>query len=111
VNPRNLLTGTGIGYYSRQDPVDRGHLFEEVDHPARLARLLVWGRGTAAGQLHGVAKDLFGLPSRIDVVAHVGHAVGSEKRAERGQQRFLHRRGHPAVDAVGDDEIELAHRS
>ena len=53
-------------------------------------------------------SDLLGLPSRIDVVAHVGHTVGSQQPAERGQQRVLHLRGHPAVHAVGDDEVELS---
>ena len=99
-----------LGQHPGQHAVGGGHLLQEVDHAARLEHLGVGGGAGAAGQQHGVTHRLLGLPARIDVVAQVGHALGSHHPAERRQDRVLHVRGHPAVHAVSDDEVELPKR-
>jgi hypothetical protein len=79
-----------LGQHPGQHAVGGGHLLEEVDHAAGLQHLCLRGGAGAAGQQHGITHRLLGLPARIDVVTHVGHALGSHHPAERRQDRVLH---------------------
>lgn len=47
------------------------------------------------------------VPPRQGVVADVGHPQGSESPLTEGEDAFPDRVGHPAVEAVGDDVVEL----
>ena len=48
------------------------------------------------------------MPTRIGVVAHVGHAVRRQVRGADLENLVLNLIGHPGIHAVANDVIELA---
>lgn len=85
-----------------------GHLLQEVHHVPRAVHPLRGAGRVDDAEQHGVADDLLGLPTGIDVVTDVGDAVRGQRLSARRQDRLLHVPRHPAVHTVADDEVERA---
>src|SRR5207247_675024 len=72
------------------------------------------GTTTGMGPTGEIAQELAqqraGVPPRVGVVADVGDAGRRQVAGTDGQDLVLHRLGHPRINAVADDVIELPPR-
>jgi hypothetical protein len=89
-----VRAGTSHHLVEKARRVERLELVvQQVGIPESFVAGLEFGHESgqrAAGQQHGIAHRLLGLPARIHVVADVGHALGGQQPAERRQDRVLH---------------------
>ena len=88
-------------------------LLEELVQLLRLRRAgeLVAGIDVARVPEPGVAQHAPEVAAGLRVVGDVGDPVRREAGGERRHQRVARVRRDPAVDAVGDDVVELAERA
>ena len=111
----------GFGVLPQHRPGDLAHAFHHG--PVVVARLGKVGEDVmGAADLRSrivdvpdvveqqVADHPAQMPAGQRIVADKGDAVGCQHPADQRHQRGAHRGGHPGINAVGDDIVELARK-